>query len=152
MNQPRRILFVCIHNSGRSQMAEAFLNQLGGPEFVAESAGVEPRPINPDVVRVMQEVGYDLSGVQSDNIVDFFRQGRLYEQVIYVCERGAEKDCPVFPGVRKTLHWPYPDPAALEGDEAERLQALRGTRDQIRQRIEEWLRTARGEAADRARA
>ncbi len=139
MNQPRRILFVCIHNSGRSQMAEAFLNELGGPEFVAESAGVEPRPINPDVARVMQEVGHDLSGAQSDDIVDFFREGRLYEQVIYVCERGAEKDCPVFPGVRKTLHWPYPDPAELSGDEAARLDSLREIRDRIRERVEEWL-------------
>jgi len=139
MNQPRRILFVCIHNSGRSQMAEAFLNELGGPEFVAESAGVEPRPINPDVVRVMREVGHDLSGAQSDNIVDFFREGRLYEQVIYVCERGTEKDCPVFPGVRQTLHWPFPDPAALTGDEAERLESLREIRDRIRERVGEWL-------------
>lgn len=137
--QPRRILFVCIHNSGRSQMAEAFLNDLGSPEFVAESAGVEPRPINPDVVRVMQEVGHDLSGAQSDNIVDFFREGRLYEQVIYVCERGTEADCPVFPGVRQTLHWPYPDPQDLTGDEAERLEALREIRDRIRERVEEWL-------------
>lgn len=131
MNQPRRILFVCIHNSGRSQMAEAFLNALGSPDFVAESAGVDPRPINPEVVQVMQEVGYDLSGARSDNIVDFFREGRLYEQVIYVCERGGEQRCPVFPGVRKTLHWPYPDPAAISGSEQERLEQVRQIRDQI---------------------
>ena len=143
MNQPRRILFVCIHNSGRSQMAEAFLNELGGPEFIAESAGVNPRPINPEVVEVMKEVGHDLSDAESDNIVDFFREGRLYEQVIYVCEREAEQDCPVFPGVRRILHWPYPDPAALEGNEQERREALRAIRDQIRQRIAEWLQTAR---------
>lgn len=139
MSQSRRVLFVCIHNSGRSQMAEAFLNELGGPEFVAESAGIDPHPVNPEVIQVMKEVGYDLSGAESDNIVDFFREGRLYEQVVYVCERGAEKDCPLFPGVRKTLHWPYPDPAALGGDEAERLEALRGIRDRIRERVEEWL-------------
>lgn len=143
MSQPRRILFVCIHNSGRSQMAETFLNELGGPEFVAESAGVDPHPVNPEVVEVMKEVGHDLSDAESDNIVDFFRQGRLYEQVIYVCERGAEQDCPVFPGVRRTLHWPYPDPTALAGEEAERLEALRGIRDQIRGRVEDWLETAR---------
>ncbi len=143
MSQPRRVLFVCIHNSGRSQMAEAFLNELGGPEFVAESAGVDPHPVNPEVVEVMKEVGHDLSDAESDNIVDFFRQGRLYEQVIDVCERGTEQDCPVFPGVRRTLHWPYPDPAALAGDESERLEALRGIRDQIRSRVDEWLETAR---------
>ncbi|WP_322521683.1 arsenate reductase ArsC [Guyparkeria halophila] len=143
MNQSRRILFVCIHNSGRSQMAEAFLNDLGGPEFVAESAGVTPRPINPEVVQVMQELGYDLSGAESDSIFDFFREGRLYEQVIYVCEREAEEDCPVFPGVRRILHWPFPDPATLPGSEAERLEALRGIRDQIRSRVEEWLQTDR---------
>ncbi|HER35201.1 MAG: arsenate reductase ArsC [Halothiobacillaceae bacterium] len=145
MSQPRRVLFVCIHNSGRSQMAEAFLNGLGGPAFVAESAGVIPRPIQPDVVRVMQEVGYDLSGVESDNIVDFFREGRLYEQVIYVCERGTEKDCPLFPGVRQTLHWPYPDPATLAGDEAKRLAALREIRDRIRERVEDWLAANAGD-------
>lgn len=139
MNQTRRILFVCIHNSGRSQMAEAFLNHLGGPAFVAESAGVDPKPVNPDVIRVMQEVGYDLSAARSDNIVDFFRQGRLYEQVIYVCERGIEKGCPVFPGVRRTEHWPYPDPATLPGNEAERLASLREIRDRIHGRVEEWL-------------
>ncbi|MFO7808368.1 arsenate reductase ArsC [Guyparkeria sp.] len=139
MSQSRRVLFVCIHNSGRSQMAEAFLNELGGPEFVAESAGVDPYPVNPEVIQVMEEIGYDLSGAESDNLVDFFREGRLYEQVIYVCERGTEQDCPLFPGVRQTLHWPYPDPAALSGDEAERLEALRGIRDRIRERVEEWL-------------
>jgi len=139
MNQPRRVLFVCIHNSGRSQMAEAFLNEMGGPEFVAESAGLEPRPVDADVVRVMAEIGHDLSGAQSDNILDFYREGRLYEFVIYVCERGTEKDCPVFPGVRKTLHWPFPDPAALTGDETKRLDSLREIRDRIRERVGEWL-------------
>lgn len=143
MNQSRRILFVCIHNSGRSQMAEAFLNALGSPDFVAESAGVDPRPVNPEVVQVMQEVGYDLSGARSDNIVDFFREGRLYEQVIYVCERGAEKDCPVFPGVRKTLHWPYTDPSSISGSEQERLEQLRGIRDQIKATIVRWLEDIR---------
>ncbi|MFO7808545.1 arsenate reductase ArsC [Guyparkeria sp.] len=139
MSQSRRVLFVCIHNSGRSQIAEAFLNELGGPEIVAESAGVDPHPVNPEVIQVMKEIGYDLSGAESDNIVDFFREGRLYEQVIYVCERGTEQDCPLFPGVRQTLHWPYPDPATLGGGEAERLEALRGIRDRIRERVEEWL-------------
>ncbi|MGM0516076.1 MAG: arsenate reductase ArsC [Pseudomonadota bacterium] len=139
MQQSRRVLFVCIRNSGRSQMAEAFLNDLGAPEFVAESAGVDPHPIDPGVIRVMQEAGYDLSKAQSDRIVDFFREGRLYEQVIYVCERGVEAGCPVFPGVRRTLHWPYPDPAELAGSEAERLRELRRIRDRIRARVEQWL-------------
>jgi len=143
MNQPRRVLFVCIHNSGRSQMAEAFLNEMGGPEFVAESAGLEPRPVDADVVRVMAEIGHDLSGAQSDNILDFYREGRLYEFVIYVCERGVEAGCPVFPGVRRRLHWPFPDPATFAGDA--RLDRLRETRDGIRRQVKEWLAELRGE-------
>lgn len=136
---PRRVLFVCIHNSGRSQMAEAYLNAIGGPAFEAESAGLNPRPIDPLVIRVMAEEGFDLADAQSDDIFAFFREGRLYERVIYVCERAAERSCPVFPGVRSTLHWPFPDPQQLAGSDDERLEALRGIRDSIRERVEAWV-------------
>ncbi|MFP4252329.1 MAG: arsenate reductase ArsC, partial [Guyparkeria sp.] len=133
MNQTarRRILFVCIHNSGRSQMAEAMVNRLGGDQFIAESAGCEPRPVHPGVIQVMREIGYDLSDATSDNLFDFFRQGRLYEKVIYVCERAAERDCPVFPGVRQVLHWPFDDPSQLAASDAAGLQGLRDIRDAI---------------------
>jgi arsenate reductase len=144
---PRRVLFVCIHNSGRSQMAEAYLNAIGSPEFQAESAGLEPRQVDPLVVRVMAEDGYDLAGAQSDDIFGFYREGRLYDRVIYVCERGTERDCPVFPGVRSTLHWPFPDPRQLAGSEEERLEALRGIRDSIKDRVAAWVAEQRSGSA-----
>ncbi|MFW6028434.1 MAG: arsenate reductase ArsC [bacterium] len=136
---PRRILFVCIHNSGRSQMAEAFVNRHGAGRFIAESAGCEPRPVHPGVIQVMQEIGYDLSAATSDSLFDFFRQGRLYEKVIYVCERAAERDCPVFPGVRQVLHWPFDDPSQLVASDEAGLQGLREIRDAIEQRVKTWL-------------
>ncbi|MFW5954681.1 MAG: arsenate reductase ArsC [Guyparkeria sp.] len=132
----RRGLFACIHNSGRSQMAEAYLNALDAPTFRAESAGLEPRPIDSLVVEVMAEDGFDLPGASSDDIFALYREGRLYERVIYVCERAAERNCPVFPGVRRALHWPFPDPQRLAGSMEERLVALREIRDRIRKRGE----------------
>jgi arsenate reductase len=77
MKEKTRILFICIHNSGRSQMAETFLKTMGGEQFEAESAGLEPRPVNPYVIRVMKEIGYDLSGNTSDSVMQFFKEGRL---------------------------------------------------------------------------
>ena len=134
-----RVLFVCTHNSARSQMAEAFLNRMGGGRFHAESAGLEPLALTPLVATVMAELGYDLSRQQPDSIFDFFKEGRLYDYVIYVCSKENEEKCPVFPGVRKTLHWPFPDPSRLEGTHEEKLQAARTIRDAIASRIEAWI-------------
>jgi len=134
-----RVLFVCTHNSARSQMAEALLNHLGGDRFVAESAGLEPAPVNPLVVEVMKEAGFDISRQQSDSIFQFFKEGRIYSYVIYVCSKEDEDKCPVFPGVRKTLHWPFPDPAKLSGSREEKRRGTREIRDAILSRIEAWL-------------
>jgi arsenate reductase (thioredoxin) len=135
-----RVLFVCFHNTARSQMAEAFLNVLGGGRFLAESAGLDPRDINPLVVEVMQELGYDLAGRKGNSIFEFFKQGRLYDYVIYVCDKETEDRCPVFPGVRRTQNWPFPDPAKLEGTHEEKLAGARKIRDAIRARIEIWIK------------
>jgi arsenate reductase (thioredoxin) len=135
-----RVLFVCVHNSARSRMAEAFLNDLGGGRFLAESAGLDPRDINPMVVEVMQELGYDLAGRKGNSIFEFFKQGRLYDYVIYVCDKETEDRCPVFPGVRRTQNWPFPDPTKLEGTHEEKLAGARKIRDAIRSRIETWIK------------
>ncbi|MFP4295360.1 MAG: arsenate reductase ArsC, partial [Halothiobacillaceae bacterium] len=127
------------HNSARSQMAEAYLNTLGADRFEAESAGLEPRRIDPRVVRLMAEDGIDLSCAKADDIMEFFREHRLYDYVIYVCERAVEKNCPVFPGVRHTLRWPFENPANIAGDDAEALDRVRVIRDQIKTRITEWI-------------
>lgn len=135
-----RVLFVCNHNVSRSAMAEAFLNSLGKGRFHAESAGLDPRETNPLVVRVMQEEGYNLEGRRGNSIFEFFRQGRRYDYVVYLCAREDASKCPLFPGVRETLHWPLPDPSKLQGTDEEKLSEIRLIRDRIRSRIEEWIR------------
>ena len=119
MKEKIRVLFICIHNSGRSQMAETFLKIIGGERFEAESAGLEPRPINPYVIKVMEEIGYDLSGNTSDRVMQFFQEGRLYDYVITVCNESIENRCPIFPGIARRLYWPFPDPQKATGTEDE---------------------------------
>ena len=127
----KKVLFICRHNSGRSQMAEAFLNTLGQGRFQAESAGLDPRPVDPRVVDAMSEIGYDLSRNVSKDVFSFFREGRLYDAVITVCDVETEKDCPVFPGIVRRLSWPFADPALVTDDEEEKKQKVRVIRDAI---------------------
>lgn len=137
----KKVLFVCIHNSARSQMAEAFLNRLSEGRFEAESAGLEPAAgLNPHVVRVMQEIGYDLSGYQTKLAFDMLKQGRQYDLVIKVCDQSAGQRCPIFPSAVASLQWSFDDPSQLTGTQEEVLAGTRRIRDQIRQRIEEFLR------------
>ena len=135
-----RVLFVCRHNSARSQMAEAFLNKLGGDRFEAESAGLEPGVLNPIVVDVMREAGIDISKNKTNSAFDFFKKGKLFNYVITVCDEAGAERCPVFPGHTKRLHWSFPDPSALEGTYEEKLQKTRIIRGSIKTKIEEWLK------------
>ncbi|MBW2428706.1 MAG: arsenate reductase ArsC [Deltaproteobacteria bacterium] len=136
-----RVLFICGHNSGRSQIAEALLNDIAGDRIHVESAGLEPKPVNPLVVEVMQEIGYDLSKARSDSVFEFFKEGRLYDYVITVCDETAAGQCPVFPGITKRFHWPFKDPEELTGTHEEKLEALRGIRSQIREKVIDWFKT-----------
>jgi arsenate reductase len=140
MKEKIRVLFICIHNSGRSQMAETFLKVIGGERFEAESAGLDPKPINPYVIKVMKEIGYDLSLNTSDSVMRFFKEGRLYDYVITVCDKSIEQQCPIFPGIARRLYWPFPDPQKAAGTEGEKLENIRSIRDQIREHIESWVR------------
>jgi arsenate reductase len=133
------VLFVCTHNSARSQMAEAFQNSLAGDQFGAESAGLEPQELDPLVIQVMREIGFDLSGNKAESVFDFFKQGRLYNHIIYVCERETEEKCPVFPGLGKAHSWPFPDPAKLNGSRQEKLEQARKIRDEIKSKIQNWI-------------
>jgi len=130
-----KVLFICVHNSGRSLMAEAFLNRYGGEEFQVESAGLEPTEINPLVVEVMAEEGIDLAGKKTQSVIDLFRVGRLFDYVITVCDDANEAKCPVFPGVTHRWHWPFPDPSKLSGTREEQLAQLRVIRDQIKDQV-----------------
>jgi arsenate reductase (thioredoxin) len=136
-----RVLFVCVHNSARSQMAEAFLNQLGGDEFTAESAGLEPGSLNPIVVEVMKEVGIDISGNTTKSAFNFFTQGRQFQYVITVCDAASGERCPIFPGVTKRLSWSFNDPSAFTGTYEEKLANTRLVRDSIKSEIEKFIKT-----------
>ena len=140
----QNILFICVHNSARSQMAETFLNQICGDRFAAESAGLEPGTMNPLVVDVMREVGIDLAEKETRAVFDVWKSGKLFHFVIAVCAESEEKGCPIFPGVTTRLSWPFPDPSRVEGTEQERLQQVRNIRGDIRARIEDWCEEIRG--------
>jgi arsenate reductase len=133
-----RVLFICIHNSARSQMAEAWLNTLFGEHFAAESAGLEPGTLNPLAVRVLQEEGIDISHKQTRDVFDVYRSGRLYDYVITVCDETAAERCPVFPGVAQRIHWNFPDPSRVQGSDEQRVAQVRRIRDQIRTQVEAW--------------
>jgi len=141
-----RVLFICVHNSARSQMAEAYLQQMAGDGLTVESAGLDPTVINPLVVAVMAEEGLDLSEKKTRKVFDLFRDGKLYDAVITVCEESLEGQCPVFPGVTRRLHLPFPDPAAVTGTEEERLAAVRAIRDAIKARMAVLARELADEA------
>jgi arsenate reductase (thioredoxin) len=135
-----KILFVCIHNSARSQMAEAFLNKYGKDRFVAESAGLEPGNMNPNVVKVMQEVGIDLSKKGTQGVFDLFKKGTQYDAVITVCDGASAERCPVFPGKGKKIAWSFEDPSSLKGTQEEILTHTRKIRDQIEQSIKDFIK------------
>ena len=130
-----RVLFICVHNSARSQMAEAYLQRFCGEAAVVESAGLDPTALNPLVVAVMAEEGIDLSAKRTRRVFDLYRDGRLFDYVVTVCEEAIEEQCPVFPGVTRRLHLPFPDPAGLVGTDEERLEKVRDIRDRIRERM-----------------
>lgn len=134
MDTPR-VLFICAHNSARSQMAEAFLKEFAGESLQVESAGLEPGALNPLAVEAMQEVGIDISQNTTQSVFDLFKAGRLFDVVITVCDDATEKQCPVFPGVTRRMHWPFEDPAALEGSHADKMAKVRDIREAIKFKI-----------------
>jgi arsenate reductase len=134
----KKVLFVCIHNSARSQMAEAFLNQICPDQFEAQSAGIEPGKLNPIVVQAMKEVGIDISGNPTKAVWDFVKEGKTFSYVITVCDETSAERCPIFPGMTTRLHWSFQDPSSFSGTPEEKLARTREVRDTIKQRIEEW--------------
>ena len=138
----QKVLFVCVHNSARSQMAEAFLKKYSGNRFEVESAGMEPGKLNPIVVEAMKEAGIDISQNKTKSVFDFFKQGKAYDYVVTVCDESHAGACPVFPGtaVTKRIHWGFDDPSSFKGTLEERLAKTRVVRDKIKYRIIEWLK------------
>ena len=134
----KKVMFICIHNSARSQMAEAFLNQICGEEFEAHSAGLEPGRLNPIVVEAMQKIGIDISGDQTKAVFDIFKSGKIFTYVITVCDEASAERCPIFPGVTKRLHWSFPDPSSVRGTHEEKPAKTREVRDTSKKQIEQW--------------
>ena len=136
----RRILFLCTHNSARSQMAEGLLRALGGEQFEAASAGTEQTRVRPEAIAAMGELNIDISGQTSKTLERFL--GETWDEVITVCDQ-ANESCPIFPGARARRHWSIDDPSRVRGTAEERLAAFRRARDELRLRIETEL-LARG--------
>ncbi len=136
-----KVLFVCIHNSARSQMAEAFVNKYGQDKIVAESAGLEPGRLNPIVVEAMKDIGIDISNNPTKSVFDFYKQGNLYNYVITVCDETSGEQCPLFPGITERLHWGFPDPSSFIGTHHERLEKTKDVRDAIEKKIVDWIKT-----------
>ena len=135
----RKVLFVGVQNSGRSQMAEAWMNHLCSERFLAQSAGITPaRVINPQVVKVMQESDLDISGKIPRSVFDVYKSGEMFSYIITVCDQASAEQCPVFLGLIKQLHWSFPEPSGITGTEEEILKGIRRIRDSIRDKILSW--------------
>ena len=132
----KRILFICTHNSARSQMAEGLLRSLGGDQFEAFSAGTEATHVRPLAIKAMTELGIDISNQQSKTLGRYLNEP--FDEVITVCDSAAEA-CPLFPGAVKMKHWSFPDPSKATGSDEEQLAVYRHVRDDIRARIESEL-------------
>ena len=132
----RRVLILCTGNSARSQMAEGLLRHMAGDRFDVRSAGTKPSSVRPEAVQVLGELGIDISGYRSKSVDEFLREP--FDSILTVCDN-AKANCPFFPGQAKRIHWSLDDPAALSGSDAERLDAFRRSRDQIRERLLEFI-------------
>ncbi len=143
-NDKIRVLFVCVANSFRSQIAETILNHKYGNKFEAESAGFQTKAVNPLAIEVMNEYGIDISNNSVNKLMDFYNEGRKYQYVVTVCKRGEEEDCPIFPGVVTRLSWSdFGDPDNFIGSEDEKKDNARKLRDDIEKRIDEFISTVK---------
>ncbi|WP_027183726.1 arsenate reductase ArsC [Desulfovibrio inopinatus] len=137
--EKKDILFVCVHNSARSQIAEEYVKRLSNGALTAESAGFKPGTINPLVVEAMKEEGIDLSEKTTQSVFELFKKGNTYKAVVTVCDESEGGNCPIFPGMTHRLHLPFPDPAELEGTHDEKMRKIREIRNQIKNMVQELL-------------
>ncbi len=135
----KKVLFVCVHNSARSQMAEELLRKIAGNRFEAESAGLEPGVINPYVIKILKEEGIDITGKKTKSAFELLKAGRRYTYVITVCDETSAEACPVFPSCKARFHWSFPDPSKFVGTDEEKIEQVREIKNQIKAKIEEWI-------------
>jgi arsenate reductase len=134
----RSVLFICVHNSARSQMAEALLNHYCPEDFAAESAGIEAGDLNPYAVQAMSEIGINISGKFPRKVFEVVKTGKVFAHAVSLCDEANEGRCPILPRHGKRHHWAFPDPASSAGTEAEKLERMRRARDLISRRVQEW--------------
>lgn len=134
----RSVLFVCIHNSARSQMAEAFLKKLAGDRLDVMSAGLTAGGLNPDAVEVMREIGIDISHNRVKSVKDPGVAKKPFDYVVTVCQESQAGTCPIYPTKGARIAWHFADPSEFKGSHEEKLRATRHVRDRIRHRVEEW--------------
>jgi arsenate reductase (thioredoxin) len=134
----KQVLFICVHNSARSQMAEAFLNHFCGQWFETHSAGLEPGKLNPIAVEAMKELGIDISRNETKTVADVMKPEKGFAYVITVCDETSAERCPIFPGFTERLHWSFPDPSSFEGTPEEKLAQTRQVRDAIKGKVQAW--------------
>jgi arsenate reductase len=134
-----RVLFICVHNGGRSQMCQALLKHYAGNRFDAQSAGLKPGELNPFAVEAMAEIGIDISQNKTNSVFDVWKSGEAFQYVVAVCDAESAEECPIFPGVTKRLHWPFHDPSKVTGTHEQKLLKVRQIRDQIATKIQDWL-------------
>ncbi len=130
-----KVLFLCVHNSARSQMAEAYLKKFAGDKFHVESAGLQPGALNPLAIEVMKEESIDISQNPTNDVFKFFQEGKLFQYVVTVCDQKAAEQCPIFPMLRKKINWSFDDPSQFTGTHEEKLQKTRLVRDQIKEAV-----------------
>lgn len=135
----KRVLFICVHNSARSQMAEALLKNMAGDRFEVSSAGLEPGTLNPLAVRAMAEMGIDISHNKTKSAQALAEAGEPFDYVITVCDESQAEQCPFFPGPARRFHWSLPDPSALTGTQDEKIAETIAIRDQIKARVDEFI-------------
>ena len=137
-NRPR-VLFICVHNGGRSQMCEAFLKHYAVDRFDAQSAGLEPCELNSLAVEAMGQIGIDISQNKTKSVFETWKRGEAFQYVIAVCDAESAEKCPIFPGLTKRLHWPFHDPSKVTGTYEQKWQKVRQIRDEIAAKIQDWL-------------
>jgi len=134
-------MFVCIHNSARSQMCEALVRHYAGERFEVHSSGIEAGKLNPLVVQAMAEIGISMEGHYAKPAQAYIDAQEVFDYVVTVCDESSAERCPMFPGKHQRLHWGFPDPSAIKGTDEEKLAEIRPIRDDIRTRVLKWLET-----------
>jgi arsenate reductase (thioredoxin) len=132
-------MFICIHNSARSQMCEAFVRHYADSQFDVHSSGIESGNLNPLVVKAMEEIGISMAGQYAKPVKEYIARNEHFDYVVTVCDESNAERCPLFPGKHERLHWGFPDPSALSGTEAEKMAGIRPIRDAIEHKVKNWL-------------